>query len=162
MIIDRTKKIAISEFFVFHMKYTIPHLLQVPAFTFCEASVDTIKYVKECPTNVEEWNIAARRKNCESIQQNCSESIATNTQQFVFQYHCLINVWRNATLEVCALNRTILGKTFEKNIQLLDKKVLIYLICFTLKTKMGLHVSSYMPGIAFLFLYSQMFINRIN
>lgn len=32
------------------------------------------------------------------------------------------NVWRNATLEVCALNRTILGKTFEKNIQLLDKK----------------------------------------
>lgn len=148
MIIDRTKKIAISEFFVFHMKYTIPHLLQVPAFTFCEASVDTIKYVKECPTNVEEWNIAARRKNCESIQQNCSESIASNTQQFVFQYHCLINVWRNATLEVCALNRTILGKTFEKNIQLLDKKVLIYLICFTLKTKMGLHVSSYMPGIA--------------
>lgn len=40
---------------------------EVSAFTFCEASVNTIKYVKECPTNVEEWNIAARNKNSDSI-----------------------------------------------------------------------------------------------
>lgn len=88
---------------------------EVSAFTFCEASVYTIKYVKECPTNAEEWNIATRRKNCESIQHNCSVGIASNTQQYVFQYHCVINVWRNATLEVCALNRTILGHCAEFN-----------------------------------------------
>lgn len=88
---------------------------KVSAFTFCEVSVDTIKYVPQCPTNTKEWNVAARRKNCESIQQNCSKTIASNNQRYVFQYHCVINVWRNATLEVCALNRTILGHCAEFN-----------------------------------------------
>lgn len=98
-------------------------------------SVDTIRYVPQCPTNTKEWNVAARRKNCESIQQNCSKTIASNNQRYVFQYHCVINVWRNATLEVCALNRTILGK----------------ILYFTLKTKIGIHVNSCLLGITFLF-----------
>lgn len=61
----------------------------------------------------------------------------------MFQYHCVINVWRNATLKVCALNRTILGKTMKRFIQLLETKLLkhVYLY-FTFKTRMSIHVNS--------------------
>uniref|UniRef100_A0A8W8JLP3 Uncharacterized protein n=1 Tax=Magallana gigas TaxID=29159 RepID=A0A8W8JLP3_MAGGI len=69
----------------------------------------------KCPTNAKEWTIAARNKNCDSIQQSCSKRTASNNQRYVFQYHCVINVWRNATLEVCALNRTILEHCAEFN-----------------------------------------------
>eukprot|EP00105_Crassostrea_gigas_P036662 XP_019920810.1 PREDICTED: uncharacterized protein LOC105323881 [Crassostrea gigas] len=48
--------------------------------------------------------------NCESIEQRCSD------EQHRFQYHCVINAWRNATLEVCALNRTIIGYCTEYSI----------------------------------------------
>lgn len=128
-------------------------MLQASAFTFCEASVDTIRYVEECPTNAKEWTTAARNKNCDSIQQNCSKRTASNNQRYVFQYHCVITVWRNATLEVCALNRTILGKTI-KNIQLLETKVLIHVyLYFTFKTKMNIHVNSCLLGITFPFYF---------
>uniref|UniRef100_A0A8W8JGN1 Uncharacterized protein n=1 Tax=Magallana gigas TaxID=29159 RepID=A0A8W8JGN1_MAGGI len=60
----------------------------------------------KCPTNAKEWTIAARNKNCDSIQQSCSKRTASNNQRYVFQYHCVINVWRNATLENIALNLT--------------------------------------------------------
>uniref|UniRef100_A0A8W8JEV3 Uncharacterized protein n=1 Tax=Magallana gigas TaxID=29159 RepID=A0A8W8JEV3_MAGGI len=52
--------------------------------------------------------------NCESIEQHCSDSFNTGRHQF--QYHCVINAWRNATLEVCALHRTIFGHCTEYNI----------------------------------------------
>lgn len=63
----------------------------------CLLSTPTIKYVTSCPHNKTEWEKAVKRKNCESMapHQNCSDP--TN-----FQYHCLINHLRNATLEVCA------------------------------------------------------------
>lgn len=32
-----------------------------------------------------------------------------NSQRYIFQYHCLVNSWGNATIEVCALNRSIFG-----------------------------------------------------
>lgn len=82
------------------------------AFTSCEISVLTVNYVNQCPTDSESWQLAAKRMNCEGIEEDCQQGVKTDSHQFVFQYHCVINVWRNATLEVCAFNRTILDKNF--------------------------------------------------
>lgn len=59
--------------------------------------------------------MAANKINCDSIQQECSKSLGLDPQRFIFQYHCLINSWMNATVEVCALNRSILGYCSEFN-----------------------------------------------
>lgn len=53
--------------------------------------------------------MAAKQKDCESIDQECSKLNELNNQRHLFQYHCLINSWGNATVEVCALNRSIFG-----------------------------------------------------
>ncbi|XP_061167359.1 uncharacterized protein LOC133176220 [Saccostrea echinata] len=90
---------------------------EVLAFTKCEVSVLTVKVVDACPTDEESWRKAAERFNCSSIPQSCSQSSGDNAQYFKFQYHCVINAWRNATLEVCAPNRTILGFCTEFNLQ---------------------------------------------
>lgn len=74
----------------------------------------TVRYVEQCPTDSMSWKIAAEKMNCESVEQRCSDSFNTGRHQF--QYHCVINAWRNATLEVCALNRTIFGYCTEYNI----------------------------------------------
>ncbi|XP_052709506.1 uncharacterized protein LOC128184182 [Crassostrea angulata] len=87
---------------------------KVSAITFCEQSAMTVRYVEECPTHFRSWEIAAKKMNCESIEERCSDSF--NTRRHQFQYHCVINAWRNATLEVCALNRTIFGYCTEYNI----------------------------------------------
>lgn len=84
---------------------------KVLALTFCEKSILTVRYVEKCPTDSTSWKIAAEKMNCESIEQNCSQ-----TGRDHFQYHCVINAWMNATLEVCALNRTIIGYCTEYNI----------------------------------------------
>lgn len=70
----------------------------------CDASRGTVKYVDKCPRNESEWLESARNKNCSGINQNCS------SKEFV--YHCLINQWENATVEVCALRVNIIGKVF--------------------------------------------------
>lgn len=82
---------------------------QVCPFTGCQISTLTEKYVDQCPLDAESWKMAAKQKNCESIEQECSRLIGLNNQQYIFQYHCLINSWGNATIEVCALNRSIFG-----------------------------------------------------
>nr|XP_034330984.1 uncharacterized protein LOC109618301 isoform X1 [Crassostrea gigas] len=87
---------------------------EIHAITFCEKSTMTIKYVEKCPTDAQSWKIAAKKMNCESIEQDCSDSFNIGRHQF--QYHCVINAWRNATLEVCALNRTIFGYCTEYSI----------------------------------------------
>lgn len=84
---------------------------KVLALTFCEKSILTVRYVEKCPTNSTSWEIAAEKLNCKSIEQNCSR-----TGRDQFQYHCVINAWMNATLEVCALNRTIIGYCAEYSI----------------------------------------------
>lgn len=72
-------------------------ILQIADCSFiCPLSTPTIEYVTSCPHNKAEWEKAVQRKNCESMahHQNCTEPKN-------FQYHCLINHLRNATLEVC-------------------------------------------------------------
>eukprot|EP00105_Crassostrea_gigas_P044115 XP_019928263.1 PREDICTED: uncharacterized protein LOC109620391 [Crassostrea gigas] len=87
---------------------------KVSAITFCEQSAMTVRYVEECPTDFRSWEIAAKKMNCESIEERCSDSF--NTRRHQFQYHCVINAWRNVTLEVCAPNRTIFGYCTEYSI----------------------------------------------
>lgn len=63
--------------------------------------------MESCPASKTEWDNAAFKKDCCKIalQQNCS-----SVEKFV--YHCVINGYRNKTLEVCAPSRLIFGKIF--------------------------------------------------
>lgn len=88
---------------------------EVLAFTECQKSILTVRYGTRCPKDATSWQMAANKINCDSIQQECSKSLGLDPQRFIFQYHCLINSWMNATVEVCALNRSILGYCSEFN-----------------------------------------------
>eukprot|EP00105_Crassostrea_gigas_P038609 XP_019922757.1 PREDICTED: uncharacterized protein LOC105328143 [Crassostrea gigas] len=79
---------------------------------YCQEAVNSAESVRSCPTSEEEWEIAARNKNCSIIasQQNCSSAEK-------FQYHCVLNSYRNETLEVCAPSRIIFGHCVEFNLQ---------------------------------------------
>lgn len=83
----------------------------ISALRYCPEAVASVEVVTVCPTSKKERNIAANRKNCGKLatSQNC-----TSFENFV--YHCTINSYRNATLEVCAPKRTILGHCAEFNI----------------------------------------------
>lgn len=78
---------------------------------YCQEAVDSVKIVSSCPTSKKEWDIAAQKKNCIRIAflQNCS-----SVEQF--EYHCVINGYRNETLEVCAPSRIIFGHCVEFNV----------------------------------------------
>lgn len=71
---------------------------------YCQEAVDSVTTVGSCPTTKAEWDAAARRKDCNRIAstQKCSD-----VDKFV--YHCVINGYRNQTLEVCAPLRIIFG-----------------------------------------------------
>eukprot|EP00105_Crassostrea_gigas_P038044 XP_019922192.1 PREDICTED: uncharacterized protein LOC105326851 isoform X1 [Crassostrea gigas] len=86
----------------------------VMAMTFCEESAKTVRYVDKCPEDLKSWEKAAKDMNCESIEHNCSKTVSKGNHRF--QYHCVINAWMNATLEVCAPNRTIFGYCTEYNV----------------------------------------------
>lgn len=66
----------------------------------CPLANKTAEIVSSCPQTDEEWEKAAKRKNCENITHLCQSYI----------YHCVINAWMNATIEVCAPSRFIIGK----------------------------------------------------
>nr|XP_034335673.1 uncharacterized protein LOC117692292 isoform X2 [Crassostrea gigas]XP_034335674.1 uncharacterized protein LOC117692292 isoform X2 [Crassostrea gigas] len=78
---------------------------------YCPEAVASVKTAISCPTSRKELDIAAGRKNCSKLAtgQNC-----TKPENFV--YHCTINTYRNATLEVCAPTKYILGHCTEFNI----------------------------------------------
>lgn len=60
--------------------------------------------VESCPNNNQEWENAAKLKNCNitAAQQKCSDAD-------IFVYHCVINGFENETLEVCAPQKLITG-----------------------------------------------------
>lgn len=78
---------------------------------YCQEAVDSVKKVKSCPTSKAERDKAAHMKNCDgkALRQNCSK-----VDQF--EYHCVINGYRNITLEVCAPTRIIFGHCVEFNV----------------------------------------------
>ncbi|XP_065925508.1 uncharacterized protein [Magallana gigas] len=67
----------------------------------CLKSAKTVQVVKNCPENQREWEEAAQRKNCLVIQKydNCSK----------VEYHCLVNEFRNETIEVCTSPKYLQG-----------------------------------------------------
>lgn len=77
---------------------------------YCKEAVQSVEKVSSCPTSKEQWDKAANKKNCweKALKQNC-----TIPEKFV--YHCVINGYGNATLEVCAPERLILGHCTEFN-----------------------------------------------
>lgn len=99
--------LAIS--YVYYVLYLLPLSKEASAFAACQESILTLRYVNHCPEDAASWQMAAMRMNCNSIRQKCSKSLNLNPKKYIFQYHCLINAWMNATIEVCALNRSILG-----------------------------------------------------
>lgn len=62
-----------------------------------------------CPVTKERWDERAKIKNCTSLArvQNCTRS--SN-----FKYHCVINEFEDAFIEVCAPVYNINGKINEK------------------------------------------------
>lgn len=84
---------------------------KVSAIIFCEESAMTVRYVERCPEDLKSWENAAKNMNCESIRHNCSLTLLSKGQHH-FQYHCVINTFINATLEVCAFNRFIFGTVY--------------------------------------------------
>ncbi|XP_052704074.1 uncharacterized protein LOC128180198 isoform X3 [Crassostrea angulata] len=69
---------------------------------YCKEAVNSVEIVTACPTSKTEWEIAARKKNCERIasRQKCDSRER-------FKYHCVINGFRNKMVEVCAPLRII-------------------------------------------------------
>ena len=71
----------------------------------CIQSAKTVELVESCPQTWQAWEEAAVRKNCGGIPNSCSS----------FVYHCVMNTWRNLTIEVCAPSRNIVGKKLLKS-----------------------------------------------
>lgn len=71
---------------------------------YCPEAVKSVIKVESCPTNNQEWENAAKLKNCKitAAQQKCS-----NPNKFV--YHCVIDGFESETLEVCAPQKLITG-----------------------------------------------------
>ncbi|XP_048740444.2 cell death abnormality protein 1-like isoform X2 [Ostrea edulis] len=66
----------------------------------CKISLDTLSRVSKCPTNQEEYESEAKRKNC--FQYN-------NAKCPPLLYHCVWNDNTTYLVEVCAASRFILG-----------------------------------------------------
>lgn len=90
-------------------------LLQIQIYKsearYCPQAIGSIKYVVSCPTSKKEWDTAATKKNCSRL---ASHQTCSSVEQF--KYHCVINGFRNETLEVCAPSRIIFGHCVEFNL----------------------------------------------
>lgn len=80
----------------------------------CKEVVNNVEDVKSCPTSKEEWDIAARKKNCRK-QAALAEEKNCRVHSKQLEYHCLINAFRNKSLEVCEAAKTIFGYCAEYN-----------------------------------------------
>lgn len=68
----------------------------------CEVTRSTVQVVNGCPDSEESWREAAVRKNCDVHGKQCSEP-----ERLV--YHCVINLYINQMLELCAYAQNIVG-----------------------------------------------------
>lgn len=68
----------------------------------CEVTRSTVQVVNGCPDSEESWREAAVRKQCDVHGKQCSEP-----ERLV--YHCVINLYINQMLEVCAYAQNIVG-----------------------------------------------------
>ncbi|XP_056007061.1 uncharacterized protein LOC125665779 isoform X2 [Ostrea edulis] len=69
----------------------------------CPSPKETVSYVPSCPRTQQEWKMRAQIKNCLHVFQQCSNP-------HLYVYHCVINSYVNATIEVCAPGAYIIGQ----------------------------------------------------
>uniref|UniRef100_A0A8W8JBX9 Novel STAND NTPase 3 domain-containing protein n=1 Tax=Magallana gigas TaxID=29159 RepID=A0A8W8JBX9_MAGGI len=76
----------------------------------CIWSTNTVEKVKSCPVSISEWERRKYIKKCSLLaqKQNCTD--VSN-----FEYHCVINEYENAFIEVCAPAYIINGYCAEYN-----------------------------------------------
>lgn len=76
----------------------------------CIWSTNTVEKVKSCPVSISEWERRKHIKKCSLLaqKQNCTD--VSN-----FEYHCVINEYENAFIEVCAPAYIINGYCAEYN-----------------------------------------------
>ncbi|XP_056014868.1 uncharacterized protein LOC125677558 [Ostrea edulis] len=70
----------------------------------CPHPTSTMEHVNNCPDSKYTWDLAAERKGCHRIFDNC---LGLPKQDL--KYHCLINPFLNETVEVCAPSRRMFG-----------------------------------------------------
>lgn len=77
---------------------------------YCSWSNQTLSFVTSCPETKTGVAKRAALKNCESLAfiQNCTEPTK-------YKYHCVMNEFQNALVEVCAPSSYILGFCTEYN-----------------------------------------------
>lgn len=80
----------------------------------CRKNFHSLEFVTSCPTTKSEFNIAARRKNCTKLHFAAKKICMSHKKPYV--YHCVINEFRNHTVEVCAPARFIFGSCTEFNV----------------------------------------------
>lgn len=71
----------------------------------CQVSTNVVEVVRSCPASKTEWVNAASKKNCrkQAVLEKCT------MDEKLFVYHCVINKYANALLEVCAPPTIIFG-----------------------------------------------------
>ncbi|XP_062617411.1 uncharacterized protein LOC134279076 isoform X2 [Saccostrea cucullata] len=74
----------------------------------CSVSSATVQFVTSCPSTVQDYKKRSEAKGCHYIGQDC-----TSPDQF--NYHCVLNSYGNASLEVCAPVLFITGYCTEYN-----------------------------------------------
>lgn len=74
----------------------------------CKEADYNAEVVESCPTSKEEWEIAARRKNCRKLAAEAERKNCTMNEKHP-EYHCLMNALRNKLLEVCVAEKFIFG-----------------------------------------------------
>lgn len=63
---------------------------------YCQEIVNSVEEVASCPTTKQENDRAASKKNCSRI------TLGKKCNNYQLSYHCVINGYRNQTVEVCA------------------------------------------------------------
>ena len=94
---------AMLERGVCELAHSFFHLQITEASTYsCAISKQTVRNVTKCPETEDEWEVAAKKKNCSALAHNCNDP-----DKLV--YHCVVNPYVNETLEVCAIRKNIIG-----------------------------------------------------
>ena len=101
----------------------------------CTDSGKTVKRVERCPQTQEAWEEEAARKNCGDIPHSCSSFV------------CVMNTWRNETVEVCAPRSQIVGN-YEKYDYQMNMYSQWYFVMY--KTSYTFHIGNNCPEYNFL------------
>lgn len=71
-------------------------VILIPICHPCDDRKD-VKYVESCPKNIDEWNAAAKKKNCAKGNNDCPF-----TEAETLVYHCVKDKYQPKLLEVCS------------------------------------------------------------